>query len=108
MDLAFFSANTTKFLAGGWLRAVCPADHSGDDHLEAWPRVGAREARAPGVILAGLRRQYPDTSAAAGAGNGSVPVQVHQGRAPRALLHNLKHNKVLHERVIFLTIQGEG
>ncbi len=26
-------------------------------------------------------------------------------RAPHALLHNLKHNKVLHERVVFLNIQ---
>jgi KUP system potassium uptake protein len=27
-----------------------------------------------------------------------------QNRVPHALLHNLKHNKVLHERVIFLTL----
>ena len=27
-----------------------------------------------------------------------------QNRVPHALLHNLKHNKVLHERVVFLTI----
>ena len=26
------------------------------------------------------------------------------GRVPHALLHNLKHNKVLHERVVFLTV----
>jgi K+ transporter len=25
--------------------------------------------------------------------------------APRALLHSLNHNKVLHERVVFLTVQ---
>jgi KUP system potassium uptake protein len=27
-----------------------------------------------------------------------------QDRVPHALLHNLKHNKVLHERVVFLTV----
>src|SRR6185437_7788806 len=27
-----------------------------------------------------------------------------QNRVPHALLHNLKHNKVLHERVVFLTV----
>ena len=27
-----------------------------------------------------------------------------QGRVPHALLHNLKHNKVLHERVVLLTV----
>src|SRR5262249_44687249 len=27
---------------------------------------------------------------------------------PSALLHNLKHNKVLHERVVLLTVQIEG
>jgi KUP system potassium uptake protein len=26
---------------------------------------------------------------------------------PRALLHNLKHNKVLHERVVVLKVQTE-
>jgi KUP system potassium uptake protein len=29
------------------------------------------------------------------------------GLTPTALLHNLKHNKVLHERVIFMTIMNE-
>lgn len=29
------------------------------------------------------------------------------GLTPTALLHNLKHNKVLHERLVFLTIDGE-
>ena len=27
---------------------------------------------------------------------------------PNALLHNLKHNKVLHERVLFVTVLNEG
>ena len=29
------------------------------------------------------------------------------GRAPIAMLHNLKHNRVIHERVVFLTISVE-
>ena len=28
-------------------------------------------------------------------------------RVPHALLHNLKHNKVLHERIVFLTIHTQ-
>jgi KUP system potassium uptake protein len=28
-----------------------------------------------------------------------------EGRVPHALLHNLKHNKVLHERVVLLTLK---
>ncbi len=27
---------------------------------------------------------------------------------PHALLHNLKHNKVLHERVVFLTVRSHA
>jgi KUP system potassium uptake protein len=27
---------------------------------------------------------------------------------PNALLHNLKHNKVLHEKVLFVTVRNEG
>src|SRR3546814_19651497 len=29
----------------------------------------------------------------------------HTGMVPQALLHNLKHNKVLHERNVFLTVE---
>ena len=29
-----------------------------------------------------------------------------QGLTPNALLHNLKHNKVLHERNLFVTVQA--
>ena len=29
------------------------------------------------------------------------------GRVPHALLHNLKHNKVLHKRIIILTVTAE-
>ena len=38
-----------------------------------------------------------------GAGHGSILTSM-PGRVPHALLHSLKHNKVLHERVVLLTM----
>ena len=40
-----------------------------------------------------------------GAGHGGVPDRQPRLRAA-ALLHNLKHNKVLHETVLFVTVQN--
>ena len=34
----------------------------------------------------------------------AVFMVAHPDATPRSLLHNLKHNKVLHERVVFLTV----
>ena len=47
------------------------------------------------------------TPADAGAGHGDLHDRAAPTRVPHALLHNLKHNKVLHEQVVLLTILSE-
>ncbi len=77
-----------------------------DDHLEGRPpphgrsaaRRRARPARLPrgGVRQpAGARRRARPCSSTAEPGN-----------VPNALLHNLKHNKVLHEQNLFVTVRN--
>jgi len=106
LDLAFFLANSTKIPHGGWFplaigivifvflttwkkgRALLMAKLS----TEAMPvedfvaALSDRVVRVPGtaIFLTGTREGVP-----------------------LALLHNMKHNKVLHERVILMTVSME-
>ena len=38
----------------------------------------------------------------------AVFLTAQKGIVPKALLHNLKHNKVLHERNVLLTVETQG
>jgi KUP system potassium uptake protein len=105
VELTFFASNATKFAAGGWFPvAVAVALFT---LLTTWKlaadTITAREEtrRVPleGFVdsMAGVQR-VPGTAVFFSAERDSVPT---------TLLHNLKHNKVLHERVVFLTIVTE-
>ncbi len=101
---SFFGANAIKILHGGWfplligaiLFTVMTTWKTGRRLL--WNRI--RDAALPvDQFLGSLDRREPmrvkgTAVYLAGSSDGT----------PIALLHNLKHNKVLHERVIFLTI----
>ena len=105
LDLAFFAANTTKFFSGGWLPVLFALltivvmttwkrgrelvlDKLENKSLALQPFVDDMQLHPP------LR--VPGTAVFL-----SKSIKV----APHAILHNLKHNKVLHERVIFLTVR---
>jgi KUP system potassium uptake protein len=106
VDLAYFSANLTKVPDGGWFPLL--VGFVIFTLLTTWARgrqlmiARMREAAMPlGVFV---------TSAAASAtrvpGTAVFMTSTADG-VPHALLHNLKHNKVLHERVILLTVKIE-
>ncbi|WP_454763701.1 potassium transporter Kup [Cupriavidus campinensis] len=103
VDLAFFSANLLKIAEGGWFPLLMGGIaffllmtwHSGRKLL----RARSLEDGIPlEPFIAGLLAHPPhrvEGTAVFLTGNtDSVPV---------SLLHNLKHNRVLHERVVFLT-----
>ncbi|WP_432259910.1 potassium transporter Kup [Cupriavidus sp. TMH.W2] len=103
VDLAFFAANLLKIAEGGWFPLLMGATaffllmtwHSGRKLL----RARSLEDGIPlEPFIAGLLAHPPhrvEGTAVFLTGNtDSVPV---------SLLHNLKHNRVLHERVVFLT-----
>jgi KUP system potassium uptake protein len=107
VDLAFLSSNLVKLGDGGWFPvAVALAVYA---LLSTWKR--GRDALGEQVLaaslplellLADLERRHlarvPGTA---------VFLSSAQGRAPPVLLHHLKHNKVLHERVILVSIVTE-
>ena len=108
IDLAFFGANIIKVGQGGWLPLALAAvdlydladlearpPHSGRAHpgrgetpgaSSSWTLQSQRLARVPGTAIF--------MSGAA-------------SRTPPALMHNVEHNKVLHEQIIFVTVKTE-
>ena len=105
IDLAFFSANSIKLMDGGWFPLVFGLavftvlstwkrgrevlhEKLGQDSIELAPFIeslslgGATRVPGTGVFLTGRP----------------------QG-VPRAMLHSLKHYKVLHERMMIVTIR---
>ncbi len=104
VDLAFFSANAAKFLHGGWFPLAIGAGCF--TLLVTWKRGAellTRRMAEEGIplepFLESLALSPPQVVPGTAIFMTSAPDKV-----PHALLHNLKHNKVLHERVVFLTV----
>jgi len=105
IDFAFFSANVLKIPDGGWfplmlaiiIFSVMLTWKTGRDLLFLRLRS---EAMALDPFIESIGK-YPPTRVP---GNAVFMTQNPQG-VPNALLHNLKHNKVLHEKVILLTVK---
>ena len=104
VDGAFFAANVPKIPDGGWFPLLVGA--FAFTLLTTWAR-GRKlmrdrmsEVALPIEIFAKSARnsatRVPGTAIFMASSSGGVP---------SALLHNIKHNKVLHERVVILTIE---
>jgi KUP system potassium uptake protein len=106
VDIAFFTANLTKVPDGGWFPlAVGLVIFT---LLTTWAkgrqlmRDRLREAAMPVEVFI----KSAATSAARVPGTAVFMTTSAEG-VPHSLLHNLKHNRVLHERVLLLTVQIE-
>jgi KUP system potassium uptake protein len=104
IELAFFGANALKITHGGWFPLIVGAVlftlmttwRTGRRML--WQRVRASALPTDQFLESVSRRELPRVKGTA------VYLAGNPDGVPIALLHNLKHNKVLHERVVFLTI----
>ena len=105
IDLAFLTSNALKIPSGGWfpivigITRVHAADHveEGSRRVDAPPR---RTDRCRSTCSSRASQLDPPTRVPGTA----VFLTSGVNSVPHSLLHNLKHNKVLHERVVFLTI----
>jgi KUP system potassium uptake protein len=104
IDLSFFSANAIKLFSGGWFPLVVAIALF--VLLVTWKRGRAllMERLSPGAIPIEPFIQsvtaHPPTRVA---GTAVFLTAASEG-VPHALLHNLNHNKVLHERIVLLTV----
>ncbi|WP_434046343.1 MULTISPECIES: potassium transporter Kup [Sorangium] len=105
IDLAFFAANSAKFFHGGWVPIVMGAAtftvmttwKTGRKHLAA----AIKSAILPlDVFLEDVKRTKPHRVRGTAVFMASSP----EGTPP-ILLHHVKHNQVLHEQVVLLSIQ---
>jgi len=105
VDVGFVFANGAKFFQGAWFPVVLGilvftllrTWRRGRELLSAEIRKEGIQLDTflPGLMLAPPVR-VPGTA---------VFLTAQTGMVPHALMHNLKHNKVLHERNVFLTVE---
>ena len=105
IDLSFFGANTLKVEDGGWFPLVLGL--AVFTILTTWRRgrdLVLRQLKHGGLALAPFISniaEHPPTRV-----EGTAIFLVSDPDAvPHALLHNLKHNKVLHKRNVILTVE---
>jgi KUP system potassium uptake protein len=105
-DLLFFIANSLKIPEGGWLPLFIAAGvFIGMDTWRRGRRVHLEKVRSESLPLSlFLERADKSTTRVAGLG---VFLSSRTDIVPGALLHNLKHNKVLHERVVIVNVTVE-
>ncbi|MCX7280574.1 MAG: potassium transporter Kup [Alphaproteobacteria bacterium] len=105
-DLRIFTANTLKIHEGGWqplFIAFCV--FLGMDTWRRGRRVHLEKLRSESLPLS-LFLERADKSTVRVAGLG-VFLSSRTDIVPGALLHNLKHNKILHERVVIANVVVE-
>jgi KUP system potassium uptake protein len=106
VDFSYLSANLLKVPAGGWFPLLVGA--IAFTFLTTWAKgrqlmIGRmNEASLPMEIF--IKSAAPSAARVPGT---AVFMTSSASGVPHALLHNLKHNKVLHERVILLTVRIE-
>ena len=107
VDLAFFGANSVKIFDGGWFPLLIGLIVF--TALSTWKlgrKILLQRLQTGSIALEpfvqGLMT-HPPTRVPGTA----IFLTASKEGVPHALLHNLNHNKVLHERVVFLTVITE-
>ncbi|WP_448191103.1 potassium transporter Kup [Azospirillum sp. sgz301742] len=107
IDTAFFGANLLKVFEGGWFPLAVAA---GVFLLMTTWRRGRAELRdklAEGAIpMSALMERLKGSTIPRVPGT-AVFLTSSPRDLPPSLLHNLKHNKVLHERIVLMTVEIE-
>ena len=104
LDLVFFAANVVKIPEGGWIPLVLGLALIGV--MTSWKRgrdLLLARWRQDSLPLASFLARLPQSRTVRVPGM-AVFLTGNPDYVPGALLHNLKHNKVLHERVLFVTV----
>jgi KUP system potassium uptake protein len=104
MDLTFLAANALKFLSGGWAPVLIGGALAAV--MLTWTRgfqLLADKTRRESVPLKDLAEILKARAPHRVAGT-AVFLTSDVDVAPVALMHNLKHNKVLHEKNVILTV----
>jgi len=106
IDVSFFASNMLKLLAGGWFPLVIGMAMF--TLMATWVegrRLMSERLRDEAIDLKSFLEAVflsPPTRVSGTA----VFLSAELGLTPNALMHNLKHNKVLHEHNLFVTVRS--
>jgi KUP system potassium uptake protein len=106
VDFAFFASNTMKLFAGGWFPLVIGGVVF--TFMMTWKegrRIMTDKMRVDAIDLPSFLDAVFVSPPARVEGT-AVFLTAEPGTVPNALLHNLKHNKVLHEQNLFVTVRN--
>ncbi|MEI7880052.1 MAG: potassium transporter Kup [bacterium] len=107
MDLTFFGSNILKIADGGWVPLAISIGFI--IMMTTWNRgreiLGRQMAEA--AISIDLFINDVATSQPHRVSGVAVFLTGNPNGIPRTLLHNYKHNKILHKQIVFITIQTE-
>src|SRR5438309_227093 len=104
LDLIFFAANVLKIQHGGWFPLVVAGLVYGV--MSTWKRgreLVVERLNATEVSLDAFFKRLASTPPVRVPGTGVFMTARAEG-APPILVHHLKHNKVLHQQIVLLTI----
>jgi KUP system potassium uptake protein len=106
VDLAFFGANAIKFFQGGWVPLVVALGlfvlmTTWKRGREAVTQLMRRSTLPTDLFLTDMKRKGPVRVSGT-----AVFMTSDADGVPPVLLHHLKHNKVLHEQVVFLSVSA--
>ncbi len=106
VDFAFFASNLIKFFAGGWFPLVIGGVVF--TLMMTWKKgrfILNEKMRTDAIDLPSFLDAVFVSPPARVEGT-AVFLTAEPGTVPNALLHNLKHNKVLHENNLFVTVRN--
>ena len=108
IDLAFLGANALKIAHGGWFPLVVGGAIL--TLLTTWRKGRDILSRRLAEGTLSLDDFHPESSAHPPVRVPGIAVYMSRNPdgVPPALLHNLKHNRVLHDKVVFLTVVNES
>jgi KUP system potassium uptake protein len=104
LDSVFFAANTLKLFAGGWVPLVIAAVLVA--LMTSWKRgrdLLLSRWKSDSLPLSSFLARLPQSRTVRVPGM-AIFLTGSADYVPAALLHNLKHNKVLHDKVLFVTV----
>lgn len=106
VDLAFFASNLLKLLQGGWFPLVIGGAIF--TLMMTWKQGRAilnEKLRTDAIDLRGFLESVFSAPPVRVPGT-AVFLTAEPGTVPNAMLHNLKHNKVLHDHNLFVTVRN--
>jgi KUP system potassium uptake protein len=107
VDLSFFGANLLKLIDGGWFPLAIGIGVYTVMTTWIWGRRRLLAQRASGALPLATLVETLNPERPARVPGTAVYMTARIDNVPAALLHNMKHNKVLHERNVLMTVHTE-